>query len=194
MDKTLIDEMIAAARGTIALLAGKRHASQYYDLTLKGLMGSLIAFVIAVTFNAFAPQFSGASTAPQPWQALIMVALLYIFQTGFGALVLKQFGRLDGLVPYLVADNWATFFITGISGIMVVAGLSGDAAILVVGLLVIILEINIARLIVTLKPIQIAIFIIAQLVGAFVGLMVLGAIFPSELVGPMSSMNAGHAS
>ncbi|VAW16686.1 hypothetical protein MNBD_ALPHA12-305 [hydrothermal vent metagenome] len=194
MDKTLIDEMIAAARGTIALLAGKRSAAKYYDLSLKGLMGSLIAFVVAVTFNAFAPHFSGSSAAPQPWQALIMVALLYVFQTGFGALVLNQFGRLDGLVPYLVADNWATFFITAISGIMVFAGLNADGAILVVGLLVIILEINIARLIVTLKPIQIAIFIIAQLVGAFVGLMVLGAIFPSELVGSMSGMSGAHAS
>jgi len=125
---------------------------------------------------------------------LIMVALLYIFQTGFGALVLNQFGRLDGLVPYLVADNWATFFITGLSGLLVLVGLSGDAAILIVGLLVIVLEINIARLIVTLKPIQIAIFIVAQLVGAFVGLMVLGAIFPSELAGNLSAVSANHSS
>jgi len=192
MDKTLIDEMIAAARGTVALLAGKRRASGYYDLTLRGLTGSLIAFIIAVTFNAYAPHFSGVAGAPQPWQALTMVAVLYLFQTGFGALVLNQFGRLDGLVPYLVADNWATFFITGLSGVMVIFGLRGDAAILLVGLLVIVLEINIARLIVTLRPIQIAIFIVAQLVGAFVGLMVLGAIFPTELGLGMSAMGAGH--
>lgn len=192
MDKTLINEMIAAARGTVALLAGRRSASEYYDLSLKGLTGSLIAFIIAVTFNAFAPHLSGTAAAPQPWQALVMVSLLYLFQTGFGALVLQQFGRLDGLVPYLVADNWATFFITGFSGIMISLGLGGDGIILLIGLLVIILEINISRLIVKLRPMQIAIFIIAQLVGAFIGLMVLGAVFPNELMGGMPAAGEIH--
>ncbi len=192
MDKTLIDEMIAAARGTVALLAGKRNAPGYYDLSLRGLVGSLIAFVVAVSFNAFVPHLSGTGGAPQPWQALVMVALLYLFQTGFGALVLHQFGRLDGLVPYLVADNWATFFITGLSTAMVFFGLSADAAILLIGLLVIILEINISRLIVALRPMQIAVFIVAQLLGAFIGLMVLGAVFPNELAGGMSAAGASH--
>jgi hypothetical protein len=43
---------------------------------------------------------------------------------------------------------------------------------------VIIVEVNIARLIVTLTPIQIAMFLIAQLVGVSIGLLLVGFLFP----------------
>ena len=79
--------------------------------------------------------------------------------------MLRQIGRLDGLVPYLVADNWATFFITIISTLLSLAGIGDEFAIIALGILVIIVEINIARLIVTLPGLQIAMFLIAQLVG-----------------------------
>ena len=45
--------------------------------------------------------------------------------------------RLDGLVPYLVADNWATFFVTiGLTVLTLVRLVGGEIAIIVVGILV----------------------------------------------------------
>ena len=64
--------------------------------------------------------------------------------------MLRQIGRLDGLVPYLVADNWATFFITIVSTLLTLVGIGDEFAIIALGILVIIVEVNIARLIVTL--------------------------------------------
>ena len=43
---------------------------------------------------------------------------------------------------------------------------------------IIVLEINISRLVVTLSPLQIAMFLIAQLVGVSIGLAVIGFTFP----------------
>src|SRR3546814_4223802 len=45
-------------------------------------------------------------------RSVVMVTILVALQIGYSAIVLRQLKRLDGLVPYLVADNWATFFIT----------------------------------------------------------------------------------
>ena len=36
--------------------------------------------------------------------------------------MLRQIKRLDALVPYLVADNWVTFFLTLIVAALVAAG------------------------------------------------------------------------
>ena len=49
---------------------------------------------------------------------------------------------------------------------------------IVTGLVVLVIEINIARLVVTLTPLQIAMFLIAQVVGVSIGLIVLGALMP----------------
>ena len=51
-------------------------------------------------------------------------------------------------------------------------------AVIAIGILVIVIEINIARLIVTLSPLQIAMFLVAQLVGVSIGLLLIGIMFP----------------
>jgi hypothetical protein len=120
--------------------------------------------------------FSGPTASIS--RSVLMVVILFALQIGFAAIVLRQLGRLDGLVPYLVADNWATFFITLGSTALALVGFSGDMALIAIGILVIVVEINIARLIVTLSPLQIAMFLVAQLVGVSIGLLLLGAMFP----------------
>jgi len=176
---TLIEEMLLAARGMLALLTGRRDASGYFDLTLRGLAGSFVAFLFATTLNAYLPTLLGtASDIVRPSQALLMAGVLYSLQLGFSALVLNQLKRLDGLVPYLVADNWATFFVTAITILLGLFGLTGDLSLIAVGLVVIVIEINIARLIVTLTPLQIAMFLIAQMAGVTVGLLIFGMLMP----------------
>jgi len=176
---TLVEEMITAGRGVVALVIGRRDASQYFDLTTRGLVGSFIALIVATTVNTYLPFVQGAETeGGSAWQVLLFAVNIYVLQIGFAAIVLNQFKRLDGLMPYLVADNWATFFITLLTIVLTFAGVGSDVTILMLGVLVLVVEINIARLIVTLTPMQIAAFLIAQLVAGFVGLIILGAIFP----------------
>lgn len=176
---SIIEEMAAAGRGVVALIMGDRKSANYFDFSQRGLVGSFIAFLAVTAVNAMLPSLMGATGAgASVFRSVVMIAILYVFQVGFSAIVLRQLGRLDGLVPYLVADNWATFFITIGSTILALVGFSGDFVLIGIGLLVIIVEINIARLIVTLSPLQIAMFLIAQLVGVAIGLMIVGGLFP----------------
>jgi len=176
---TLVEEMLAAGRGLFALVTGRRDASRYYDLTQRGLVGSFIALIVATTINTYLPFLQATPVeGASAWQVLLFAASIYAMQIGFAAIVLNQFNRLDGLVPYLVADNWATFFVTALTIGLSLAGIGGASAILFLGVLVLIIEINIARLILTLSPLQIAAFLISQLVAGFMGLMILGAFFP----------------
>ena len=171
--------MIAAGRGVVALIMGDRKAANHFDFSQRGLAGSFIAFLTVTAVNAVLPKMMGATgTGASVFRSVVMIAVLYALQVGFSAIVLRQLRRLDGLVPYLVADNWATFFITIVSTIFALIGFSSDFVLIGIGLLVIIVEINIARLIVTLSPLQIAMFLVAQLVGVAIGLMVLGGLFP----------------
>lgn len=176
---TIFEEMRAAARGLVALLTGDRRAASYFDFSPRGLAGSFIAFLTITALNATLPIVLGLNgPAASISRSVLMVAVLFAMQIGFSAIVLRQLGRLDGLVPYLVADNWATFFITLGSTALALVGLSGDITLIAIGILVIVIEINIARLIVTLSPLQIAMFLVAQLVGVSIGLLLIGALFP----------------
>lgn len=176
---TLYEEMISAGQGLVALLTGRRDAGGYFDLTLRGLAGSFVAFLFATTLNAYLPALMG--TMPEDTgaaQTLLVAGALYAVQIGCGVLVLNQIGRLDGVVPYLVADNWATFFVTAVTIALSLFQFSPELVLIFVGIVVLILEINIARLIVTLTPLQIAMFLIAQMVGVVIGLFVIGALMP----------------
>ena len=178
-NSTIIEEMTAAGRGVLALIVGDRRAANHFDFSDRGLIGSFIAFLIVAGVNATLPSLLGAGgPAASIFRSITMIAILFACQLGFAALVLRQLKRLDGLVPYLVADNWATFFITLGSSVLAILGLSGDIALIAIGILVIVVEINIARLIVTLSPLQIAMFLVAQLVGVSIGLALIGLILP----------------
>lgn len=174
---TIFDEMRLAARGVAGLIVGDRRVADYFDFSQRGLVGSFIAFLAITAVNAALPKMLGISDA-SIFRSIAMIAILFALQVGFSAIVLRQLQRLDGLVPYLVADNWATFFVTVGSTILALFGFTGDFAIIAIGLLVIVIEINIARLIVTLRPLQIAMFLIAQLVGVSIGLIIVGVVLP----------------
>ena len=175
---SIIDEMVAAARGCALLLVGNREAPRHFDFSRRGLIGSFIALLAATAFSAYFPALLGMGPRDSITRGLLMSALLFALQIGFSAIVLRQIKRLDGLTPYLVADNWATFFLSLITTFLALVGFGGDFAMVVTGLVVLVIEINIARLVVTLTPLQIAMFLIAQVVGVSIGLIVLGAMVP----------------
>jgi len=175
---TFIEELMAAGRGVFGLLIGDRRAGTYFDFSQRGLAGSFIAFLAVTGLNAILPVILGLKDSGGIARGVLMVAILFALQLAFSAIVLRQLKRMDGLIPYLVADNWATFFLTLISGALAAAGVDGDPVLIVLAIVVIIIEVNIARLIVTLSPLQIAMFLIAQLVGVSIGLAVIGFTFP----------------
>jgi hypothetical protein len=188
---TLLEEMSAAARGVVAVLIGDRRAPSHFDFSQRGLVGSFVAFLVASLINALTPVVFGLEVPPGLiTRGLILVAVLYAAQIALSALVLRQLGRLDGLVPYLVADNWATFFITLVSTLLTLIGVGDELSIIGLGILVIIVEVNIARLIVTLPGLQIAMFLIAQLVGVSAALIVIGVLVPG-LMPDFGAVSAG---
>lgn len=176
---TLIDEAVSAARGCFGLLVGDRRAAHHFDFSRRGLAGSYIAFLLAGLLNAYLPILLGRGDDGLPAsRALIMVAVIYAGQVGFSVIVLRQLKRLDGLVPYLVADNWTTFYLTIVSALLTVVGFGGDLALIFLAILIMVLEVNLARLIVTLRPLQIAMFLIAQIAGVLLTLLIIGMIIP----------------
>lgn len=180
---TFLEELASAARGCLALLTGNRQASAHFDFSQRGLVTSIIAFLIASAVMAFGPHIFGFTSAPgDATQALLLGGVMFLIQLGIAWLVLRQMGRLDGFVPFLVADNWATFFTSFLSLALLMFGGPADVIFIIIGLAVIIVEINIARLIVTLAPLQIAMFIVAQLVASTIGLLLLGGMLPGPVV------------
>ncbi len=176
---TLLDEMLAAARGVPAIVMGDRKAGRYFDFSRRGLAGSFIALIVATVLNAYMPSFTGGdSSSLPPAQGLAIAAFLFAMQIGFSVLVLRQINRLDALAPYLVADNWATFFINLLFLVLALVGLPTEVAVLVPAILALVIEINTARVIMTLGRWQIAMLIVAQVVGLGLGLLVLGMFLP----------------
>jgi hypothetical protein len=175
-----IDELADAGRGVAALIVGNRKAPDYFDFSTRGLVGSFIAFLAITGVNAVIPlMMAGGNAGGAVARSVLSLAILFALQLGFSAIVLNQLKRLDGLVPYLVADNWATFFITAGMTLLGLVGFDGELALIAVGILVIVVEINIARLIVTLSPLQIAMFLVAQMVGESIGLLQIGMVMPA---------------
>ena len=185
-----IDEVVAAGRGVAALIVGDRRAVQYFDFSQRGLVGSFIGFLAITFISALVPLvIPGAREDYSIAKSTMIAAILFASQVGFAAIVLRQMKRLDGLQPYLVADNWASVWISAGQLLLSLVGFGGDIAFFALAILVIVVEINIARLIVTLSPLQIAMFMIAQLVGVSIALIVVGILFPSpEAVAAINSL------
>lgn len=190
---TFLEELVAAGRGVAALIVGDRKAPQYFDLSQRGLVGSFIG-LLAITFaSALLPLVmpGAGGTGYSIGRATLIAVILFAFQIGFAAIVLRQMKRLDGLRPYVVADNWASVYISVGQLLLSLVGFQGEIAFFALSILVIVVEINIARLIVTLSPLQIAMFMIAQLVGVSIALIVVGTLFPSpEMQAALSSLQS----
>lgn len=185
---TLLDELISAARGVAAILVGDRRAPGYFDFSTRGLVGSFIAFLAAATINAFLPDNAPPPSASDavivigPSAQLLLTAALYAVQAGVATLVLRRLKRQEAFVPYLVASNWSSFYLSAAAMLLRVAGVADEPALIFLGIVVIVLEINTARLILTLTPRQIAAFLLLQVLAFIIVAFVLASLFlPSDL-------------
>ena len=177
---SFLDELKAATRGCVALLVGNRQAASYFDFSQRGLVSSLIAAVIAVGLAGFGPLLigvpmpSGAAT-----ESVIVNGLLFVVQALTAYIALRQMGRQDGFIPYLVASNWITLASAVLLLLSTLLGPIGIAVLVLVVILALTSFINIGRFIVTLTPMQIGLLFLSQAVGVFVALG-----FIAVLIGP----------
>ena len=187
---TFLDELIAAARGCVALLLGNRQAPTYFDFSQRGLVGSFIALVIGFGIQVFGPQLiNSPAPAGVSITALMLGVIVVGIQFGIVWLVLRQLGRADGFVPFMVVQNWASLMQTTIAvsliaifgdpvaieaGSEIVQLTSGSIPFIAMGIAALVIMINIARLILTLRPLHVALFVIAQLTTALLVQPMLG--------------------
>jgi hypothetical protein len=174
---TFLDELMAAARGCVALLVGNRQAPDYFDFSQRGLVGSLIATVIAIGLAGFGPMLTGVSLPPgAATQSIVINAVLFVAQAATALVALRQMGRQDGFVPYLVASNWVTLASALLLLASTLLGPLGIGILVLVVILALASFINIGRFIVTLTPMQIGILFISQAVGVFLAMAVIAVI------------------
>lgn len=190
MNQTFSQELINAFRGTLEILRGRREGAAHFDFSMRGLAGSFIAFFLGAALSLLAPGFTSDPNVTLSEQAgesigsqgslviLGVVVLLFLFQVGFGAIALLQFKKIDMLIPYLVSDNWAGLFIGALSAILLFLGNPGGISLLIVIGFALTSKINICRLILGLKPVQIAMFLVAQFIGVLSGLILLEILLP----------------
>ena len=170
---TFIEEMTAAARGCLALLTGNRQAPSFFDFSQRGLVSSLIAVLLGVALAGFGPLLAGAPFPPgTARQSIIINLVLFVAQAGTAWVALRQMGRLDGYVPYLVASNWVTLATAVLMLLSTLLGPLGLVMLVLVVILAITSFINIGRFVVTLAPLQIGILFLSQAVGVFLALAV----------------------
>ncbi|ODT73248.1 MAG: hypothetical protein ABS75_00790 [Pelagibacterium sp. SCN 63-23] len=185
-NQTFLQEAASAASGCWALITGRPDAARYFDFSMRGVIGSFIALFLALALSVFGPQLLGvAAPAGAATSAAILAALLFALQLAAAYFVLRSMGRIDGFLPYVVADNWVNFYVSLVGSVSIVLLGGSDVMLLVVGVLSIVIEVNIARRIVTLAPMQIAIFIVVQIVAQLIGLLLLGGLMLQSM-GPVA--------
>lgn len=173
------DEAAHAVSGTIALVTGKRDASTYFDFSQRGLVGSLIAVLVAMLLAGFGPLVLGFDVERgAATQSIVVNAVLFVAQAAMAYLVLRQMGRQDGFIPYLVASNWVTLLSAVLLLVSTMFGEVGLILLLGIAIVAILTFVNIGRFIVTLAPLQIALLFVSQAVGVFLALGVVALFLP----------------
>lgn len=173
------NEVVSAGRGVLALIIGDRRAASYFDFSQRGLVGSFIAFLAVMLFNTGVPLLLGVpGMNGLVLRAAATGGIVLALQIGAAALVLRQMRRPDALVPYIVTDNWVTFFLTIVTTALGLMGVGGELLLIATGLVILIVMVNIARLVLTLTLWQIVTFIASQLVAGLVTLLLVGMVFP----------------
>ncbi|MCS6761383.1 MAG: hypothetical protein MO846_04920 [Candidatus Devosia symbiotica] len=189
---TFLEEMITAAQGSFALLTGNRKAPTYFDFSQRGLVGSFIALVIGLTVQAFGPRLLGIPDGPSVASSVVMLsAMVVAIQIGVAYVVLRMLGHTDSFLPFVVVQNWANtaqciiaVILTEVFGPPFIVDLatqvmqltSGIVPFVALGVASLIVWVNIARLVLMLRPRHVALFVIAQLTAAFMIPPFLGAV------------------
>lgn len=180
---SFLEEARDAAQGAWALVLGRPDAAQYFDFSARGLIGSFIALVLAIAVASFAPLLLGVDSGPASGtQAAIANVTVYAAQIGAAWLLLDRLGRLDGLVPFLVATNWVAFLGGLVLAISPLFGALGLVILFVVAIGILVVYVNIGRHVVTLSPLQIGFMLASEILASLVALVLLALLFPPAVL------------
>lgn len=178
---SLIDEARLAAQGTVRMIAGRRDAAIFFGEDLPALFGSLLALVAAIVFSLVVSTVQiammGATPVVSSFETVATTAIIFIGQVGGTYAAFRSLRRPDRFVPYFVAENWVSFYLSVVTAVIGLIGLDRGVILLLVGLVTLVTKINIARLVSELHASGIAILIIAQICGGAAALLVVGLVF-----------------
>lgn len=177
--RSFASEALDAIVGTLALLTGRRDAASRFDFTLAGVAGSLIALVLVAGVDALLPRLLGASGAISSLEALVFSLALFAVQLGVSVAILNWLKRLDAVVPFFVTYNWSAAVLSVAFTLATLGGVPGEAGMVFFALMGLVVQINIGRLILTLRPLHIAAMIFvpsaaALLLTGFIGVLMSG--------------------
>jgi hypothetical protein len=182
---SFIEELAAAAMGTSRILFGRRDAASYFALDLRGLAGSFIALLLAVTINlVLTALIVQDPNGPTSFETLIGNVALYGMQIAATWVVLRWIGKSDYFTAYLTVDNWVTFFLSTILAVLGLIGLGGEMGLILAGIVTIVAKVNIARIVLELRAMHIVLLIVGQTVGGFLGLMLVGVLLGGPTLPP----------
>jgi len=120
---------------------------------------------------------------PGVGRSALLLCFLMAMQIGGGVILLGVLRRQDAYAPFITTTLWASLFVSVASFAAAFTGLPGGIVVTIFGIMLLVIEVNIGRLIVTLPPVQVAGLVGAQLLGSFIGLMIAGSVItlPQEL-------------
>lgn len=177
---TYIEEVSEAAKGCVAILRGDRDAPEYFDLTLHGLVGSLIALVVAMAVQAQIPVDSSDEGAVlSPLGQIMLVSAVVLVWAAVLYFFLRFTGRLDRFVPFLVVYNWGNVFAAAIWLVLALVGFANLFMTILIGVVTIYFFVRAAMLIMDLSLGLIAGLFVAELMAFTLALALLGALVPA---------------
>ncbi len=177
--RPFIAEFRSAMRGIVALLGGDRAAPRYFDFSPAGVAGSFVPVLVVAVLEMIEQMAIGMAAPGDITRSAVQTGIIYAVFIGSTALLLLAIGRRDAFRPFLVTYNWVNAALTMVIGLLMMAGFMVAMALAFVGTLVMI--INIGRLIMTLKPGQVAMLLITQVIGGAVSLLIISSLYAVPL-------------
>jgi hypothetical protein len=178
---SLIEEIIAAARGCWGILAGNRAMANQLDGSWSGVATSTISVLVALGAQAML-QLPLPADVIAPMPLLVLFHLLAINIAGFYGvyLFLRTKGKPFDIASYIAAHNWSNFFFLIIALLLtfVLPGLIGS---LIITIATAVFYVRAAAFLLDIRGPDLALMIGAQLLamlGCLVVLMFLGGIIP----------------
>lgn len=177
MIQDIFEEAKQAARGVWGLIVGDRNAPSHFNFGQDGLITSFLALLVVLALQLLVQVASGLGA----FESALMAVLIYASVLGVSVVFLRQQGRSDALVPFIVTTNWFNAAVSLGSLALVLSGLMMLlSGLVVIALLVLelVVFINIGRIILTFKASQIVLLLIVQFVGVMLALIVMFMILP----------------
>lgn len=175
---SLAQETMSAVRGGVALVMGNRNAAGFFDLSLRGLAGAGAAFLLVIGISHYLPLFLGAPLPGRVGLSALMICGLMAAQVAGGLVLLRAVRRSDAYVPFVTTTLWMTLFASFAFFFAAMTGLPVPMLAIAFCVLLMVIYVNIGRLVLTLPPMQVAGLVVAQVVGSFIGLTIIGLFLP----------------